>query len=103
MGALENITERIRKDAQEKVKKRIAEANKEAQEIINKANKELEKDKNKILFLAPTKPLVTQHAQFLKKFLTIEEDSIVIFTGEITPEKRQKMWKKSRRLLVPSC
>ena len=58
--------------------------------------KELEKENNKILFLAPTKPLVTQHAQSLKQFLTINEESIVIFTGEIQPAKRQKMWDKSR-------
>lgn len=58
--------------------------------------KELEKENNKILFLAPTKPLVTQHAQSLKQFLTIDEESIVIFTGEIQPAKRQKMWDKSR-------
>jgi len=58
--------------------------------------KELEEENNKILFLAPTKPLVTQHAQILKQFLTINEESIVIFTGEIMPAKRQKMWDKSR-------
>ena len=58
--------------------------------------KELEKENNKILFLAPTKPLVTQHAQILKQFLTIDEESIVIFTGEIQPAKRQKMWDISR-------
>ena len=58
--------------------------------------KELEKEKNKILFLAPTKPLVTQHAQSLKQFLTIDEESVVIFTGETKPAKRQKMWDESR-------
>ncbi len=58
--------------------------------------KELKKDKNKILFLAPTKPLVIQHAQFLKQFLTIDNALIAIFTGEISPEKRHKMWDDSR-------
>jgi Fanconi anemia group M protein len=33
----------------------------------------LKEENNKILFLAPTKPLVMQHAQFLKKFLTIKK------------------------------
>jgi len=58
--------------------------------------KELKKDKNKILFLAPTKPLVIQHAQFLRQYLAIDNESIVIFTGEISPEKRHKIWEDSR-------
>ncbi len=33
---------------------------------------QLKKNNKKILFLAPTKPLVLQHAQFLKEFLTID-------------------------------
>lgn len=56
---------------------------------------ELKKKNNKILFLAPTKPLVNQHARFLKKYLTIE-DSITVFTGEVSPEKRKEMWDESR-------
>jgi len=58
--------------------------------------KELKKEKNKILFLAPTKPLVVQHAQFLSEFLTIDDESIMVFTGEISPVKRQEMWAKTR-------
>ena len=50
----------------------------------------------KILFLAPTKPLVTQHAQFLKEFLSIDPEVIEIFTGEISPEKRKKLWEDSK-------
>lgn len=60
--------------------------------------KELKKKNNKILFLSPTKPLVNQHAQFLKKFLTVD-DSIVVFTGEVSPEKRKEMW-DSNRIIV---
>ena len=56
----------------------------------------LKQQNNKILFLAPTKPLVTQHAQYLKDFLTIDENSIVVFTGETQPAKRKKLWKNSR-------
>lgn len=56
----------------------------------------LKTDNNKILFLAPTKPLVLQHAQFIKEFLTIKKESIVVFTGEISPEKRKNMWDNSR-------
>ena len=57
---------------------------------------ELNKKNNKILFLAPTKPLVLQHTQFLKQYLTIEKESIVVFTGEISPKKRKEKWLNSR-------
>lgn len=56
-------------------------------------------EKGRILFLAPTKPLVLQHAHYLKDFLTIDEESIVVFTGEISPSKRTQMWKKSRIII----
>ncbi|MCK4365437.1 MAG: DEAD/DEAH box helicase [Thermoplasmatales archaeon] len=58
--------------------------------------KELKKENNKILFLAPTKPLVIQHSQVLRELLTIDDESIVIFTGEISPAKRKEMWANSR-------
>jgi Fanconi anemia group M protein len=57
---------------------------------------ELKKENNKILFLAPTKPLVIQHSQFLKQFLDINDESIIVFTGEIAPDKRKRMWEESR-------
>ena len=58
--------------------------------------KQLQKENNKILFLAPTKPLVLQHVQFLRQYLTIDAESISVFTGEIPPAKRTEMWDKSR-------
>ncbi len=51
---------------------------------------------NKVLFLSPTKPLVNQHSNFLIENLEIEKEDISIFTGEVSPDKRQKVWKKSR-------
>lgn len=51
------------------------------------------KDKGKILFLAPTKPLVEQHTTFLKNSLVIEE--ITTFTGEVSPKKRKKLWEEN--------
>jgi Fanconi anemia group M protein len=56
---------------------------------------ELKKKNNKILFLAPTKPLVNQHTQFLKTHLTVDA-SIEVFTGEISPKKRKMIWNSSR-------
>ena len=37
----------------------------------------------KSLFLAPTKPLVEQQAEFYRDALTIPDDEIVVFTGEV--------------------
>lgn len=45
MGALDNITDRIKKDATKKASIRIKEAKKEADELLNKAKSELEKEK----------------------------------------------------------
>ena len=51
--------------------------------------------RGKALFLAPTKPLVEQHASFLEKVL--EDASIAVtFTGEIPPERRREMWEGAR-------
>jgi len=62
--------------------------------IIQKSN-----NGEKILFLAPTKPLVLQHAKFLKESLTINCESIAIFTGEISPEDRNKLWTQSKIII----
>ena len=43
-----------------------------------------------ILFLAPTRVLVNQHFDFLKKNLTF--DDIVLITGEDSVEKRKDLW-----------
>ncbi len=61
--------------------------------------KQLKKENNKILFLAPTKPLVTQHAQFLRKYITLNDEYIAVFTGEISPAKRKQIWDKSRIII----
>ena len=49
----------------------------------------------KILFLAPTKPLVEQHAASLKDILTV--DRIAVFTGEVaSPEDRDLGWRETK-------
>jgi Fanconi anemia group M protein len=53
----------------------------------------LEKKKGKVLFLAPTKPLVEQHAQFVKDYLVGTEP--LVFTGETPPKKRKELWEES--------
>ena len=46
----------------------------------------------KALLLAPTKPLVSQHAAFYREALTIPDEEIVVFTGETPPEDRADLW-----------
>ncbi len=58
--------------------------------------KKLKTKKKKILFLAPTKPLVNQHVSTLKELLTISADDLVVFTGEVSPEKRKQQWNQAR-------
>ncbi len=44
------------------------------------------------LILSPTKPLVDQHAAFLKKVMALPEEEILAFTGSINPMEREKLW-----------
>ncbi|WP_232703271.1 DEAD/DEAH box helicase [Halobacterium wangiae] len=50
----------------------------------------------KSLLLAPTKPLVEQHAAFYREALTIPDDEIVVFTGETRPDDREEEWTSAR-------
>lgn len=49
----------------------------------------------KILFLAPTKPLVTQHLETFSEYFAPKKDMAVL-TGEIAPSKRKEIWEKSK-------
>ncbi|MBU1200942.1 MAG: DEAD/DEAH box helicase family protein [Nanoarchaeota archaeon] len=49
----------------------------------------------KILFLAPTKPLVMQHYESCKMFLKIDENKIVMLSGSISPKKRRKLFEEA--------
>ena len=50
----------------------------------------LEKKDGKILFLAPTKPLVEQHARTIKKLTKIED--VIVLTGEVSRKKRKELY-----------
>jgi ERCC4-related helicase len=52
-------------------------------------------EKGRILFLAPTKPLVEQHASFLRSVL-MDESIVAMMTGETLPDKRAEIWSRSR-------
>jgi len=49
---------------------------------------------SKILMLAPTKPLVSQHYKTFVKSLNIEEEKMQILTGEINPSLRKDIYRK---------
>ena len=46
----------------------------------------------KALMLAPTKPLVQQHADFYRDALQLPDDEIVVFTGDVSPDDRAELW-----------
>ena len=50
----------------------------------------------KALLLAPTKPLVEQHAAFYREALTIPEDDVVVLTGETAPDERAALFADAR-------
>lgn len=52
-------------------------------------------DKGKVLFLAPTRPLVEQHGAYLQQVL-IDSSLVSDFTGETPPDERAEMWQRSR-------
>jgi V/A-type H+-transporting ATPase subunit E len=66
MGALENITQRIRKDASSKAQKKIDEAKHRAKEILKQAQKELDREK-KILELETDKNIKIQRSRAISE------------------------------------
>jgi len=57
-------------------------------------------EQGRALFLAPTRPLVEQHASFLKRTLKIEEEKIVAMSGEDEPEERMRLWESARVIVA---
>ena len=56
----------------------------------------LQETDGKALFLAPTKPLVQQHVEFYREALSIPDEEIVVFTGEVRPDDRAALWDDAR-------
>ena len=54
------------------------------------------KDDQKVLMMAPTKPLASQHKKTFQKFLDLPEDQLQVMTGDTRPEKRYDYWKEKR-------
>ncbi len=60
--------------------------------------------KEKIVFLAPTKPLAEQHLNYFKKHLPELFAEIQLFTGSVKPEQRKKIWQTSDIIFsTPQC
>jgi len=58
----------------------------------------------KVLFLAPTRPLAEQHFLYFKKHLTELFASSELFTGKINAEKRKKLWQNAEIIFsTPQC
>ncbi len=51
---------------------------------------------SKILFLTPTKPLANQIYEEFKECTSINKSKIFLFTGAVSPAKREEQWKKAK-------
>ncbi len=51
---------------------------------------------SKILFLGPTRPLITQYYNLFIKHFEIKENEMAIFTGFVKPSKREELWQSSK-------
>ncbi|MDT3433994.1 DEAD/DEAH box helicase [Haloarcula sp. 1CSR25-25] len=54
----------------------------------------------KALMLAPTKPLVQQHAEFYREALELDDEDVVVFTGEVRPDDRAALWEDARVVIA---
>ena len=52
--------------------------------------------KKKIVFVAPTKPLVEQQLSVFQKSILLPKEDFSLFTGSVSPEKRHQQWQNAR-------
>ena len=58
----------------------------------------------KVVFLAPTKPLAEQHQKSFKKYLPELFGEMTLFTGAVSPGNRKKLWQNSDIIFsTPQC
>jgi ERCC4-related helicase len=51
---------------------------------------------SKIVFVGPTRPLISQYFDVFLKYFEIDEKDMAIFTGQVSPKKRQEIWKTAK-------
>lgn len=65
--------------------------------------KKLKESKGKVLFLAPTRPLVLQHSKTIKELMEIDGEMAII-TGKTKPKERAEQFKRARIVCsTPQC
>ena len=58
----------------------------------------------KVIFLAPTRPLAQQHFNYFKEHLPELFAQMELFTGKINAEKRKKLWERADIIFsTPQC
>ncbi|MEA2070195.1 MAG: DEAD/DEAH box helicase [Asgard group archaeon] len=55
--------------------------------------------RNFLLIMAPTKPLVEQHLQTFRDIMDILESEIVMLSGNVSPQKREEIWKQAQIII----
>ena len=55
----------------------------------------------RVVFLAPTKPLVRQHHKTFLEMTNFPEEETALITGEIPPKNREEMWKRKACFSTP--
>ena len=55
---------------------------------------------SKILFLAPSRPLVDQQARFLRRVVDLDESRVVCLTGQDSPDQRRTTWRESKVVVM---
>lgn len=51
---------------------------------------------SKILLIGPTKPLIDQYYAVFKDFFDINEKKMAVFTGNVSPKKREELWNSTQ-------
>lgn len=56
--------------------------------------------KSKVIFLAPTKPLVDQHHQTFTALFNLDPERFIALTGSIPPKKRENLWTEASVIFI---
>ncbi|AEH24965.1 DEAD/DEAH box helicase [Pyrococcus yayanosii] len=64
------------------------------------ADYRLSKYGGKVLMLAPTKPLVLQHAESFRRLFNLPPEKVVALTGEMGPEERARAWARAKVIVA---